>query len=69
LVEKLLQKPDRLILMNILASPLATSVGMRVHCDLRVAIAIGVLTFTILAIRLSITSNLHPLYPEYIRFH
>ncbi len=55
-VEKLLQKPDRLIslvlignnLVNILALELATIVGIRLHGDLGVAIATGVLTFTIL---------------------
>ncbi|MEU9777291.1 CNNM domain-containing protein [Streptomyces sp. NPDC047968] len=47
-VEKLLQKPDRLIglvlignnLVNILASALATIVGMRLYGDLGVAIAL-----------------------------
>ena len=55
-VEKLLQKPDRLIglvlignnLVNILASALATIVGMRLYGDLGVAIATGILTFAVL---------------------
>ena len=55
-VEKLLQRPDRLIslvlignnLINIVASALATIVGMRLYGDAGVAIATGVLTFVIL---------------------
>ena len=54
-VEKLLQKPDRLIglvlignnLVNILASALATIVGMRLYGDLGVAIATGVLILSV----------------------
>lgn len=57
-VEKLLQKPDRLIglvlignnLVNILASALATIVGMRLYGDLGVAIATGILTFAVLLV-------------------
>lgn len=52
-MERLLQKPDRLIglvlignnLVNILASALATIVGMRLYGVLGVAIVTGVLTF------------------------
>ncbi len=55
-VEKLLNRPDRLIslvlignnLVNILASALATIVGIRLYGDAGVAIATGVLTFVIL---------------------
>ena len=55
-VEKLLRKPDRLIslvlignnLVNILASAIATIVGMRLYGNAGVAIATGVLTFVVL---------------------
>ena len=54
-VEKLLQRPDRLIssvlirnnLINIVASALATIVGMRLYGDAGVSISTGVLTFVI----------------------
>lgn len=75
-VEKLLQKPDRLIglvlignnLVNILASALATIVGMRLHGDLGVAIATGVLTFTILLFAEVLPKTFAALYPERIAF-
>lgn len=55
-VEKLLDRPDRLIglilignnLVNILASAIATILGMRLYGDFGVAIATGVLTLVIL---------------------
>lgn len=55
-VEKLLKHPDRLIslvlignnLVNILASALATIVGIRLYGNAGVAIATGVLTFVVL---------------------
>lgn len=75
-MEKLLQKPDRLIvlvlignnLVNILASALATIVGMRLHGDLGVAIATGVLTFTILLFAEVLPKTFAALYPERIAF-
>lgn len=57
-VQSLLKQPDRLIslilignnLINILASSLATIVGMRLYGDVGVAIATGILTFVILVL-------------------
>lgn len=75
-VEKLLQKPDRLIglvlignnLVNILASALATIVGMRLYGDLGVAIATGVLTFLVLLFAEVLPKTFAALYPERIAF-
>ncbi len=70
-VEKLLQKRDRLIgnnLVNILASALATIVGMRLHGDLGVAISTGVLAFTILLFAEVLPKTFAALYPERIAF-
>ena len=75
-VEKLLQKPDRLIglvlignnLVNILASALATIVGMRLYGDLGVAIATGVLTFAVLLFAEVLPKTFAALYPERIAF-
>ena len=54
--EKLLDRPDRLIglilignnLVNILASAIATILGMRLYGDVGVAIATGALTMVVL---------------------
>lgn len=71
-VEKLLQRPDRLIslvlignnLINIVASALATIVGMRLYGDAGVAIATGVLTFFILIFAEVLPKSIAALYPE-----
>ncbi|BDR96996.1 HlyC/CorC family transporter [Proteus mirabilis] len=71
-VEKLLQRPDRLIslvlignnLINIVASALATIVGMRLYGDAGVAIATGVLTFVILIFAEVLPKSIAALYPE-----
>lgn len=71
-VEKLLQSPDRLIslvlignnLINIVASALATIVGMRLYGDAGVAIATGVLTFIILIFAEVLPKSIAALYPE-----
>ncbi|CAI0974786.1 MAG: HlyC/CorC family transporter [Serratia proteamaculans] len=75
-VEKLLQKPDRLIglvlignnLVNILASALATIVGMRLYGDFGVAIATGILTFAVLLFAEVLPKTFAALYPERIAF-
>ncbi|MFI8415255.1 HlyC/CorC family transporter [Serratia sp. NPDC078593] len=75
-VEKLLQKPDRLIglvlignnLVNILASALATIVGMRLYGDLGVAISTGVLTLAVLLFAEVLPKTFAALYPERIAF-
>ncbi|WCI32574.1 HlyC/CorC family transporter [Proteus mirabilis] len=71
-VEKLLQRPDRLIslvlignnLINIVVSALATIVGMRLYGDAGVAIATGVLTFVILIFAEVLPKSIAALYPE-----
>ncbi|MBG2919029.1 HlyC/CorC family transporter [Proteus mirabilis] len=71
-VEKLLQRPDRLIslvlignnLINIVASALATIVGMRLYGDAGVAIATSVLTFVILIFAEVLPKSIAALYPE-----
>ena len=75
-VEKLLQKPDRLIslvlignnLVNILASALGTIVGMRLYGDLGVAIATGVLTFVVLVFAEVLPKTIAALYPEKVAY-
>jgi len=75
-VERLLKKPDRLIglvlignnLVNILASALATIVGMRLYGDLGVAIATGILTFAVLLFAEVLPKTFAALYPERIAF-
>ncbi len=75
-VEKLLQKPDRLIslvlignnLVNILASALGTIVGMRLYGDAGVAIATGVLTFVVLIFAEVLPKTIAALYPEKVAF-
>ncbi|OKP02993.1 HlyC/CorC family transporter [Xenorhabdus eapokensis] len=75
-VESLLRYPDRLIslilignnLVNILASSLATIVGMRLYGDAGVAIATGILTFIILIFSEVMPKTIAALYPEKIAF-
>ncbi|PHM29747.1 HlyC/CorC family transporter [Xenorhabdus budapestensis] len=75
-VESLLNHPDRLIslilignnLVNILASSLATIVGMRLYGDAGVAIATGILTFVILVFAEVMPKTIAALYPEKIAF-
>ncbi len=75
-VEKLLRKPDRLIslvlignnLVNILASALATIVGMRLYGDAGVAIATGILTFVVLIFAEVLPKTIAALYPEKVAF-
>lgn len=71
-----MQKPNRLIglvlisnnLINILASALATIVAMRLHGDLGVVIAIGVLPFTILLLAKVLPKTFAALYLKGIAF-
>jgi len=75
-VEKLLQRPARLIslvlvgnnLVNILASSLATILGMRLYGDIGVAIATGLLTFLILVFSEVMPKTIAALYPEKTAF-
>lgn len=75
-VEKLLQRPDRLIslvlignnLVNILASSLATVIGIRLYGNLGVAIATGILTFVILVFAEVLPKTVAALYPERVAF-
>jgi Mg2+/Co2+ transporter CorB len=75
-VEKLLRRPDRLIslvlignnLVNILASALATIVGMRLYGDAGVAIATGILTFAVLVFSEVLPKTIAALYPEKVAF-
>lgn len=75
-VEKLLRRTDQLLslvlignnLVNILASALATIVGMRLYGDLGVAIATGVLTFVVLLFAEVLPKTVAALYPERIAF-
>lgn len=75
-VEKLLQKPDRLIglvlignnLVNILASALGTIVGMRLYGNMGVAIATGALTFIVLLFAEILPKTFAALYPERVAF-
>ncbi len=75
-VEMLLRRPDRLIslvlignnLVNILASALATLVGMRLYGDAGVAIATGVLTFAILIFAEILPKTIAALYPEKVAY-
>ncbi|WP_153188823.1 HlyC/CorC family transporter [Photorhabdus khanii] len=75
-VELLLHHPDRLIslilignnLVNILASALATIIGMRLYGDVGVAIATGVLTFIVLIFSEVMPKTIAALYPERIAF-
>ncbi|WP_158161808.1 HlyC/CorC family transporter [Grimontia hollisae] len=75
-VEKLLERPDRLIglilignnLVNILASAIATILGMRLFGDLGVAIATGGLTLVILVFAEVTPKTLAALYPEKVSY-
>jgi Mg2+/Co2+ transporter CorB len=75
-VEKLLNRPDKLIglilignnLVNILASAIATIIGMRLYGDLGVAIATGALTLVILVFAEVTPKTLAALYPEKVSF-
>ncbi|MCR1568199.1 HlyC/CorC family transporter [Mixta sp.] len=75
-VEKLLRRPDRLIslvlignnLVNILASALATIVGMRMYGDAGVAIATGILTFAVLIFAEVLPKTVAALYPEKVAY-
>ncbi len=75
-VEKLLRKPDRLIslvlignnLVNILASALATIVGIRLYGDAGVAVATGVLTFVVLIFAEVLPKTIAALYPEKVAY-
>lgn len=75
-VEKLLRRPDRLIslvlignnLINILASALATIVGIRLYGNAGVAIATGVLTFVVLIFAEVMPKTIAALYPERVAF-
>lgn len=75
-VEKLLNKPDKLIglilignnLVNILASALATILGQRLFGDAGIAIATGTLTLVILIFAEVTPKTLAVLYPEKIAF-
>ncbi|MCW6540709.1 HlyC/CorC family transporter [Yersinia ruckeri] len=75
-VEKLLRRPDRLIslvlignnLVNILASALATIVGIRLYGNAGVAIATGVLTFMVLIFAEVMPKTIAALYPERVAF-
>ncbi|GAA5218445.1 HlyC/CorC family transporter [Corallincola platygyrae] len=75
-VHKLLERPDRLIgvilignnLVNILASAIATIIGLRLYGDIGVAIATGVLTLVILLFAEVTPKTLAAMYPERIAF-
>ncbi len=75
-VEQLLRKPDRLIslvlignnLVNIMASAIATIVGMRLYGNLGVAIATGILTFVILVFAEVLPKTIAALYPEKVAY-
>ncbi|CAK9885782.1 MAG: hypothetical protein XXXJIFNMEKO3_02196 [Candidatus Erwinia impunctatus] len=75
-VEKLLRRPERLIslvlignnLVNILASALATIVGIRLYGDAGVAIATGILTFAVLVFAEVLPKTVAALYPEKVAF-
>lgn len=75
-VEKLLRRPDYLIglvlignnLVNILASAIATLLGIRFYGDTGVAIATGILTFVILIFAEVLPKTIAALYPEKFAF-
>ncbi|OCH12395.1 magnesium/cobalt efflux protein [Aliivibrio sp. 1S165] len=75
-VEKLLSRPDRLIglilignnLVNILASAIATILGMRLYGDYGVAIATGILTLVILVFAEVTPKTLAAMYPERVSY-
>ena len=73
---KLLERPDRLIglilignnLVNILASAIATILGIRLFGDLGVAVATGVLTLVVLVFAEVTPKTVAALHPERIAF-
>jgi Mg2+/Co2+ transporter CorB len=73
---KLLERPDRLIglilignnLVNILASAIATIIGIRLWGDVGVAIATGVLTLVVLVFAEVTPKTIAALHPERIAF-
>ncbi|BDM63634.1 membrane protein [Shewanella sp. NFH-SH190041] len=73
---QLLERPDRLIglilignnLVNILASAIATILGMRLFGDLGVAIATGVLTLLVLVFAEVTPKTIAALHPERVAF-
>ncbi len=75
-VEKLLNRPDRLIslilignnLVNILASAIATILGMRLYGNYGVAIATAVLTLVILVFAEITPKTLAAMYPERVAY-
>ncbi|MEF1205061.1 HlyC/CorC family transporter, partial [Photobacterium damselae] len=75
-VEKLLARPERLIglilignnLVNILASAIATILGMRLYGDAGVAIATGALTLVVLVCSEVTPKTLAAQYPERISY-
>lgn len=75
-VEKLLRKPERLIglvlignnLVNIMASAVATIVGMRLYGNMGVAVATGLLTFVILVFSEVLPKTVAALYPEKVAY-
>ncbi|NRA82528.1 MAG: DUF21 domain-containing protein [Gammaproteobacteria bacterium] len=75
-VDKLLQRPDRLIglilignnLVNIAASAIATIIGIRLFGDVGIAIATVSLTFVILIFAEVTPKTIAALYPEKIAF-
>jgi len=75
-VERLLNRPDRLIglilignnLVNILASAIATILGIRLFGDLGVAISTGLLTLVVLVFAEVTPKTLASLYPEKVAY-
>lgn len=75
-VEKLLKRPDRLIglilignnLVNILASAIATILGMRLYGNVGVAIATGLLTLVVLVFAEVTPKTLASMYPERVSY-
>ena len=73
---KLLERPDRLIglilignnLVNILASAIATIIGIRLYGDMGVAIATGALTLVVLVFAEVTPKTVAALHPERIAF-
>ena len=73
---KMLERPDRLIglilignnLVNILASAIATIIGIRLFGDVGVAIATGVLTLVVLVFSEVTPKTIAALHPERVAF-
>lgn len=74
--EKLLEKPDTLLsfilifnnLVNIMASSIATMIGLRLYGDAGVAIATGLLTFVMLVVSEIFPKTVAAMYPEPVSF-